>query len=203
MRKKKLIPLATFILIALLIIGASTFYFKAREEKVNQTNVTNDITKEEKKNEEENKEEQSVDDSKVNSNDEVTNSKNDDVSLDTNNSVTNKNTTSNESKKQDVQKEEKNNNKKTNDNSSSVSNSQPVQPTQPTQPTCTPKKFDMNWVRADFNTFEECKNIGDKYMDSYGYYCDSYQDSCGTTYYMLTLFDTNGNLFDYHSVQIP
>ena len=202
MRKKKLIPLATFILIALLIIGASTFYFKAREEKVNQTNVTNDITKEEKKNEEENKEEQSVDDSKVNSNDEVTNSKNDDVSLDTNNSVTNKNTTSNESKKQDVQKEEKNN-KKTNDNSSSVSNSQPVQPTQPTQPTCTPKKFDMNWVRADFNTFEECKNIGDKYMDSYGYYCDSYQDSCGTTYYMLTLFDTNGNLFDYHSVQIP
>ena len=90
--------------------------------------------------------------------------------------------------------------KKTNDNSNSVSNSQPAQPT---QPTCTPKKFDMNWVRADFNTFEECKNMGNKYMDNYGYYCDSYQDSCGTTYYMLTLFDTNGNLFDYHSVQMP
>ena len=61
----------------------------------------------------------------------------------------------------------------------------------------------MNWVRADFNTFDECKAMGDKYMNSYGYYCDSYQDNCGTTYYMLTLFDTNGNLFDYHSIQIP
>ena len=32
MRKKKLIPLATFILIALLIIGASTCYCKAGGE---------------------------------------------------------------------------------------------------------------------------------------------------------------------------
>lgn len=70
---------------------------------------------------------------------------------------------------------------------------------------CIPKKFDMSFVRADFSSFSECTAMGDKYKaNGYGYYCDSYQDDCFDTYYMLTLYEPNtGKLFDYHDVEIP
>lgn len=74
-----------------------------------------------------------------------------------------------------------------------------------TTKSCTPKKFTWTWVRADFDNFEDCKAMGDKYLKYYGYYCDSYQDDCKTTYYMLTLYELNGSddLIDYHTVPIP
>ena len=72
-----------------------------------------------------------------------------------------------------------------------------------TKQQCESKKFIFSWVRADFETFDECVKVGDKYSNSYGYYCDDYEDLCGKQYYMLTLFDSNGNLFDYHNVQMP
>lgn len=77
--------------------------------------------------------------------------------------------------------------------------------TQPVVPSCTPKKFDMSFVRADFSSFEACKQMGDKYKEiGYGYFCDNYQDDCGTTYYMLTLYERNtGIKHDFHTIQLP
>lgn len=71
-------------------------------------------------------------------------------------------------------------------------------------PTCTPKKFDFPFIRADFESMEVCQSKGNQYMEyGYGYICDYFLDSCGTYYYMLTLFDTNGTHYDYHNVEIP
>lgn len=70
---------------------------------------------------------------------------------------------------------------------------------------CTPKKFDMNFVRADFDSMSKCIEIGDKYKAiGYGYFCDFYQDDCGDTYYMLTLYERNtGVEFDFHNIELP
>lgn len=70
---------------------------------------------------------------------------------------------------------------------------------------CIPKKFDMNFVRADFSTFEECTTVGNKYLDlGYGYFCDYFPDDCGDVYYMLTIYEANtGKEYDYHTIPIP
>jgi len=70
---------------------------------------------------------------------------------------------------------------------------------------CTPKKFDMSFVRADFNSMAKCTETGDKYKAlGYGYFCDYYQDDCGDTYYMLTLYERNtGVEFDFHNIELP
>lgn len=70
---------------------------------------------------------------------------------------------------------------------------------------CTPKKFDMSFVRADFNSMAKCTETGDKYKAlGYGYFCDYYQDDCGDTYYMLTLYERNtGVEFDFHNTELP
>ena len=74
----------------------------------------------------------------------------------------------------------------------------------PTQPSCTPKKFDFSFVRADFSTFDECKSKGDLYIaGGWGYYCDNFTDDCGDTYYMLTLFNETEQQYDYHEIPIP
>lgn len=71
-------------------------------------------------------------------------------------------------------------------------------------PTCTPKKFDLAFARADFESMEACQSKGNQYKEhDYGYICDYFPDDCGTYYYMLTLFDSNGNHYDYHDVKIP
>ena len=74
-----------------------------------------------------------------------------------------------------------------------------------TPKSCTPKKFDMSFVRADFSSHAECDSVGTKYKNAgYGYFCDYYQDDCGDTYYMLTIYERNtGKEFDYHTIQIP
>lgn len=93
------------------------------------------------------------------------------------------------------------------DNNTTSSNvNKPSQNEVPTQhPQCTPKKFTMNWVRADFESFSECTTMGDKYKENgYGYFCDSYQDDCNTTYYMLTIYERNSGIeYDYHTIKIP
>ena len=71
--------------------------------------------------------------------------------------------------------------------------------------TCIPKKFDFSFFRADFDDFEKCKNTGstlvkdkEKYI---GYVCDYSQDKCGTTYYMLSVFDADGNYYQYNTLK--
>ncbi len=72
-------------------------------------------------------------------------------------------------------------------------------------PKCTPKKFDMSYVRADFNTKAECDAKGELYKKAgYGYFCDHYQDDCLTTYYMLTIYERNtGTEYDFHTIPLP
>ena len=74
-------------------------------------------------------------------------------------------------------------------------------------PKCTPRKFDMSFVRADFDTKAECDSVGMSYVKSdkkYGYICDHYQDDCLTTYYMLTIYERNtGTEYDFHTIPLP
>ena len=75
-----------------------------------------------------------------------------------------------------------------------------------TTKTCTPKKFDFSFARADFESMEACQNKGNQYMEhGYGYTCSYFPDDCGTYYYMLTLYDpTDGKHYNnYRDVQIP
>ncbi len=198
------------LIILCLIIFTIGYTLKSLFYKENN-NVNEKINLKEKQNVSENVdtiEDEKTDDNKEDKALENNNSNNTskaDENKPSNDSATVKSNSNNNSSNNNI-KSETENSKKNNDNSNVSNNSSnniSSSATQDKNPSCVPKKFDMNWVRADFNTFDECKAMGDKYMNSYGYYCDSYQDNCGTTYYMLTLFDTNGNLFDYHSIQIP
>lgn len=108
-------------------------------------------------------------------------------------------------------------NSKNNENNSknTINNSKPIENNnvykeepkneEQVQNKCIPKKFDMSYVRADFNSMSKCTELGDKYKAiGYGYFCDSYQDDCGDTYYMLTLYERNtGNEFDFHNIELP
>ncbi len=89
--------------------------------------------------------------------------------------------------------------------SSSPQTTPPSITSPPVEPQCTPKKFDFSFVRADFSTFDACKATGDLYRQAgWGYFCDNYQDDCGDTYYMLTLYEANtGTQYDYHQVPLP
>ncbi len=104
----------------------------------------------------------------------------------------------------EVTKETSKNNQTSQNNPVTTTDEMSTKPTQ-TISSCQPKKFDMSWVRADFSTFEDCKAKGDLYMnEGYGYYCNSYQDDCGTTYYMLTLYEANtGVKHDFHTIPLP
>lgn len=83
------------------------------------------------------------------------------------------------------------------ENNSITENSTPA-------PSCISKKFDMAWVRADFDTFSDCTQLGERYKQiGYGYFCDNYQDDCGITYYMLTLYERNTGIeHDYHTIPL-
>lgn len=135
-------------------------------------------------------------------------------------------TSSNETKKEEsVAKQEelsyekpvtKNNNSKTEQkpvvqekqpDSTPTAPSTPPKETTPVveAPKCTPKKFDMSYVRADFNTKAECDTKGELYKSAgYGYFCDHYQDDCLTTYYMLTIYERNTGIeYDFHTIPLP
>lgn len=91
-----------------------------------------------------------------------------------------------------------------NDETSIINSTSNSEPTLEYTPTCTPKKFDISFARADFESMDACQSKGNQYMEyDYGYICDYFPDNCGTYYYMLTLFDTNGTHYDYHDVEIP
>ena len=119
-------------------------------------------------------------------------------------------------------KNEKSNNSNTNNNNSNTNtnknnnnnytnnkktNSQTPEPKKEEVITksCTPKKFDMSFVRADFTSMTKCVEMGDKYKAiGYGYFCDFYPDDCGDTYYMLTLYERNTGIeFDFHNIELP
>lgn len=91
-----------------------------------------------------------------------------------------------------------------NDNQQPTNSTNYNQVIEPT-PTCTPKKFDMSYVRPDFESFAECDSKGLEYKAiGYGYFCDDYQDDCGTTYYMLSLYQRNSNVeYDFHTIPLP
>lgn len=69
---------------------------------------------------------------------------------------------------------------------------------------CEPLKFIFSFVRPDFSSFEDCTNMGDKYLEiGYGYICDYFPDDCGDVYYMLTLYEPNsGIMHDYHDIPL-
>lgn len=107
-------------------------------------------------------------------------------------SSTNKSKVENNTSKNDKMDETNNSSKNENENNSSSK-------------TCIPKKFDLSFFRADFDDFEKCKSIGstlvkdnEKYI---GYVCDYSQDKCGTTYYMLSVFDADGNYYQYNTLK--
>ena len=63
----------------------------------------------------------------------------------------------------------------------------------------------MSFVRADFSSFYQCQEMGEKYRKGgYRYFCDNYQDDCGDTYYMLSLTKPNSSEeLDYHNIPVP
>lgn len=63
----------------------------------------------------------------------------------------------------------------------------------------------MGFVRADFSSFSQCQEMGEKYRKGgYRYFCDNYQDDCGDTYYMLSLTKPNSSEeLDYHNIPVP
>ncbi len=69
---------------------------------------------------------------------------------------------------------------------------------------CEPFKFIFSFVRPDFSSFEDCTNMGDKYLEmGYGYICDYFPDDCGDVYYMLTIYEVNsGIMHDYHDIPL-
>lgn len=75
-----------------------------------------------------------------------------------------------------------------------------IQTTTSTTKSCISKKFNQPWFRADFKTEKECRNKGEQYKGNYGYFCDSLPDECGEIWYMLSLYDSNGE-YDWHNIK--
>lgn len=88
-----------------------------------------------------------------------------------------------------------------------VQHSQPPQTNQPIEqpaPSCTPKKF-YTTFRADFASEAECEDKYNYYHEIdpnkyLGFICSYQTDDCGDTYYMLTVFDSNGHYFGYNEI---
>lgn len=150
----------------------------------NENNTTNDNKQE---NTSSNTNETSI--SKENSN--KSNNKNDKTKKDNNNTSNNKpNNSKSNNQEESTTKENNNQSNGTSD---------------VTEKTCTPKKFIMPSFRADFDSFDKCQSVGNSLIKSselyYGYFCDNMTDDCGTTYYMLSIFDEHGNYYEYNTIK--
>ena len=199
MKAKKIIPLVILTLMVLVLTGIGIFSFYAREKDNNLKE--NKIQQEEKK-ETDSKETETTE--QKNTNDEKnSNAKDESIGNENNNNINSE--TKSESKQDNTIK----NNNSSNQSVSTTNQTQPQQAPQQSAPTpapksCTPKKFDMSFVRADFTSFSQCKEKGDLYKaEGWGYFCDNYVDDCGDTYYMLTLYERNTGIeHDYHDIQL-
>lgn len=215
MREKKKVPLKFIFLgvVILLVIGVNTHYvtqhslFKDKPKEENKNTLNVDKQQESKSNDDKKDEEPKVEEKGEESINKDNESKVD------NTPKTNNNSSSNQSSNNVTNNS---NNKNTNNQNNNKTETVPKKETpvqeppkkeelQPVVPSCTPKKFDMSFVRADFSSFGECTQMGDKYKAAgYGYFCDNYQDDCGTTYYMLTIYERNtGKEYDFHTIQLP
>lgn len=224
MKSKKKILLVIFTLILLAMTSVTIYYFNARDNK-NLNDKHTQITEKDSKTEESNDDLKNDDVVESDKTDSKTDNNKESVEKDSQSTTTNEKknetSTSNSTSKE-------NNNNKTTTNSSSNNNAKennsstskqetpkqetpkqetPQPPAQTTPPakTCTPKKFDMSFVRPDFTSFAACTAMGDKYKAAgWGYFCDNYQDDCGDTYYMLTIYERNTGIeHDFHNVTIP
>ena len=204
MRKKVVIILVSIFAFSLLsAIGIKCFH----KEDIKQDSLSNIEEKSSKKNDNEEKSDIITDKSNQN---EIEKSKEEKVTEQENKAdnkvesdVPKKSTTSSSTTTSNIKSNNQNENIQKNENL--IQESPKQESPQPVVPSCTPKKFDMNFVRADFSSFESCTQMGDKYKEvGYGYFCDNYQDDCGTTYYMLTIYERNtGTEYDFHTIQLP
>lgn len=204
MKKKKLIPLVAIIsLLVLLTVGGTyIFYFNTREDNLKSDVIQEDITSKEEKKEEDVLEtniDSETTDTKTNEENNSSINSNEEVNTSKENTTTKKQENTSSKSSSNNQKNSNNNSNSNSQNNSTPSNNTPVVE----EPSCTPKKFVMNWVRADFATFDECKAMGDKYLKEYGYYCYDFVDDCGTRYYMLSLYTDNESGIDFHNIAIP
>lgn len=217
MREKKKMPLKIvfFGILTLLVIGGSVYcishhsLFKDKPKEETKKTIEVDKTKEKDNKNKEQEEEQKVEEKGEESSNKNNETKVDSTPKTNNNSSSNQ--SSNNASKNNVTSN-KNTNIQNNNKTENIPKQEPPVPEtpkqeepQPVAPSCTPKKFDMNFVRADFSSFGACTQMGDKYKEAgYGYFCDNYQDDCGTTYYMLTIYERNtGKEYDYHTIQLP
>ena len=208
MREKKKIPLKLIILsmALLLALGGTAFCIVNYNLSKNKVTEENKVTETDKNKEKEEQDEKKPEEPKVEDKGEES-INNDDEKKVGNTPETNNNSSSNQNSKPNTNNTPSTNNVNSNQNNNSSNNTKnetvpkketPVEekpkqePSQPVVPSCTPKKFDMSFVRADFSSFGECTSKGDKYKTAgYGYFCDAYQDDCGTTYYMLTIYESH------------
>lgn len=196
--KKSIIIVAAVLLVSLAAIICITKF--KNKDVINNETKQSDVSKELADNKEnvnnETSEDDKEDESKTDIKEQDSNST--DVKLDEDNSVGTSNSNS------------ANNAQNSNNNSTSPSGTTNTPSTETENKgenpkSCTPKKFDVSFVRADFNSISKCTEMGDKYKAiGYGYFCDDYEDDCGDTYYMLTLYERNtGVELDYHNVELP
>ena len=204
--KKIIISISIILLVSISIV--SLWLFTSKEKLKETYNNSNSKTIQENINEDLNKNNSTNETNKsdeVLNDDAITNNKETEQqsSNDSNNTIKNDNSNNNVANKNEENKQSSNT---TQSNSKPSNNTQQEKPKVEEQPkTCTPKKFDFSFVRADFSSFEKCTEVGEKYRAvGYGYVCDSFQDDCFDTYYMLSLFIPNtSETFDYHTIPIP
>jgi len=217
MRDKKKLPLKMIFLGVLLLVIVGSVYcinqhnlFKDNSQE--QSSKKSDDNKElenkeiDTKQDNENSEEQKVEDKGEESINQNNETKVESTPKQNNNSSSTQNSKHNTNNVTTNNNINKNQNNSSNNTETVPKQEPPKQENQqPVVPSCTPKKFDMNFVRADFSSFGECTAKGDKYKEAgYGYFCDNYQDDCGTTYYMLTIYERNtGKEYDFHTIPLP
>jgi|SRR5574344_540299 cytoskeletal protein RodZ len=192
--KRKIILISGLILVLIISTLIVTYFLNAKNKQ--DYNPTNDTSSQKEEDKNENKIE-----STTSSNNEKQEEK-DSTNQSTNNTQTTNDNTNSTTSSQNVTNGTNSGTKSNNSTQNSTNSTTQAQntPTQVPTPSCTPKKFAWSWVRADFTSEVDCETMGNKYMGTYGYSCDNFQDDCGTTYYMLDLFDTNGNHYDYHTI---
>lgn len=203
--KKLIYVLATIIIVSFVATGCllKEDVKKNLEKETDQSEVSNDLN-----------DKTEITDSISEANDEKDNDdniKNETTTNKIDNTIENKNANiSNNSSNNDSSNTTNNKTNNIQNNSTTVTDQNSSQNTEQKieevkTKSCTPKKFDMSFVRADFNSMAKCTEKGDKYKAlGYGYFCDYYQDDCGDTYYMLTLYERNtGVEFDFHNIELP
>lgn len=208
-KKKTSLKIIFLSLLALLVIGGSIGYVVYHNfmKTANQETKENKVDKSKNDKQEENKDTE-IGEQKVDVEGEESVNIDNDKTIDSDSKNNQNNSSLNNKPEIDTNTTSQNNssaNNKTEQIPPANNNTSKQEPPKEEIPSCTPKKFDMNFVRADFSSFGECVSKGDQYKAAgYGYFCDNYQDDCGTTYYMLTIYERNTGIeYDFHTIPLP